>query len=895
MSDNPFAELLDAFASGWKTAGKIDFTPSQRVRSRPSFWNPFLTWRDAERQQLHALFNEVRAAFDASPFASAEFLERTVDQVTLSACQAVGVAPPPETLGAMHAAIAPLVEGGFFSFYAVGNDDWFRNIGIEDASRLKRDFERKRRFLNDAEKLFEIGCRRLSFIFAILLDFFPESLRHHDSAETESGSLKFDADLVDLINDPVAAIEGTLTALFEKDVRDAELYEDVCEQLEHNLYVASGLNPKDKAVSHKQLILPSETNWQTPAELAARYLKETPFADFFAYPLPLHISQEARFEHCHILGGTGHGKTQCIQYLLLDDLIHAAQYKSSIVVIDSQGDLIRKITLSRLFAPEDDTLLADRLILIDPADIDHPPALNLFDPGLDRLKSCSPRDRELAFNSLVDIYGRFFGALLGAELTARQNTVFRYLARLMLTIEGATVHTLIALMDDIGPFKGHIERLDPTARRFFENEFSKKGFYATRQQIKQRLYAVLSIPTFDRLFSAPRSKVDFFHALNSGSIVLVNTAKDLLKSDGTAIFGRFILALIEHAVMERAMIPEDERVPVFLYMDEAQDYFDDTVETLLVQARKHRCGLVLAHQNLAQLSPRLRSIFMGNSTIKLAGGVTDGDARSIAADMRATPEFLLSMKKQKETSEFALSVRNQTSHALKIRIPLGFLESLSVLEPDQHAALLERSRRRIGYVPVTENHRETPAPTSPEHAPATAPEPETPHRTLQIRIKRAAQQCGFAAAIEKPTEGGTGRIDVALERDGLQIAVEVSATTKPDHERHNIEKCIAAGFDEVWLTSPDEAQLNTLRTALLPTFTPAIRDRVLFLSQDGIVARLRTLTEEVPAGQSTVLGYAVEIVHTWLGRPQTKDRRERLSNVLRNARRNNRRNVDRRS
>jgi DNA helicase HerA-like ATPase len=161
-------------------------------------------------------------------------------------------------------------------------------------------------------------------------------------------------------------------------------------------------------------------------------------------------------------------------------------------------------------------------------------------------------------------------------------------------------------MDDVSPFKAHIQKLDPTARRFFENEFSRTGFNATRQQIKQRLYAVLSIPTFDRLFSAPKSKISFFDAFNSGKIIMINTAKDLLKSDGTAIFGRFILALIEHAVMEWANLAEEKRNPVFLYMDEAQDYFDETVETLLVQSRKYNFGLTLAHQNLAQLSPRIK-------------------------------------------------------------------------------------------------------------------------------------------------------------------------------------------------------------------------------------------------------------------------------------------------
>ena len=46
-------------------------------------------------------------------------------------------------------------------------------------------------------------------------------------------------------------------------------------------------------------------------------------------------------------------------------------------------------------------------------------------------------------NGVVELYESFFGALLGAELTQKQGVIFRYLARLMLAIPGATIHTLM--------------------------------------------------------------------------------------------------------------------------------------------------------------------------------------------------------------------------------------------------------------------------------------------------------------------------------------------------------------------------------------------------------------------------------------------------------------------
>lgn len=64
--------------------------------------------------------------------------------------------------------------------------------------------------------------------------------------------------------------------------------------------------------------------------------------------------------------------------------------------------------------------------------------------------------------------------------------------------------------------------------------------------------------------------------MNKGSIILINTAKDLLKQEGCEILGRFFIALISEAVQERASIAEDQRLPTFVYIDEAQDYFDES-------------------------------------------------------------------------------------------------------------------------------------------------------------------------------------------------------------------------------------------------------------------------------------------------------------------------------
>ena len=50
------------------------------------------------------------------------------------------------------------------------------------------------------------------------------------------------------------------------------------------------------------------------------------------------------------------------------------------IIIDSQGEMLRSIERLKLFAA--DQRLADRIVIIDPEDVDHPPALNMFDMKL---------------------------------------------------------------------------------------------------------------------------------------------------------------------------------------------------------------------------------------------------------------------------------------------------------------------------------------------------------------------------------------------------------------------------------------------------------------------------------------------------------------------------------
>jgi len=434
------------------------------------------------------------------------------------------------------------------------------------------------------------------------------------------------------------------------------------------------------------------------------YLSGTILKDLFSLKTSFTIPEERRFEHTHIVAGSGHGKTQTMQYFIAKDLEDVARGDKSVVVIDSQGDLINTILKARLLAPE-------KIVLIDAEDIGYPVSLNLFSVGQDRLEGYGDLARERLANSIIELYDFVLGSLLSAGMTAKQSVVFRYVTRLMFHIPDATIHTLRELMEAGGTdkYRLYINKLEGTPRRFFETEFDSKEFANTKTQVLRRLYGVLENRTFERMFSNPESKFDMFTELNQGKLILINTSKSLLKEQGTQIFGRFFIALIAQAAQERATLPDYDRLPTMVYIDEAQDYFDQNIGVILSQARKYKVGMIMAHQFLGQLSNGLQEAFEANTSIKLAGGVSARDARALAGQMAADPNLI----QQQPKGTFATFVRGLTERSVPISFPFFVLEKMPKTTNEERAAIREYSRKN--YAEPLQSEAEYSEPSDHQH------------------------------------------------------------------------------------------------------------------------------------------------------------------------------------
>ncbi|MDF7774270.1 DUF87 domain-containing protein [Sphingomonas sp. AOB5] len=481
--------------------------------------------------------------------------------------------------------------------------------------------------------------------------------------------------------DARAWISSLYKTLLDDRYQQREMFEWLRTKLYLNICHASGIEPFSESSRAPVHAYKSDLPL---GQLNDTYLGGTPFHALFASPVPLQLTHQDRFNHMHVLAGSGVGKTVLIETLIRHDL--RSPEPPSIILIDPHSDLVRKLMRS-------DLGIEDRLILLDPRDTQYPVALNPFAINQERFSGYDEVTREQVTAGVIQTFGYLWNGLTNLTLTGKQEVFFRYVTRLLLTlpeVEGrnATILDMLRLMHDPAPYQAAIGRLPDIQREFFERDFKSKIFEATREQIRYRLQAIIENPTMARLFTAPETKVDFFTEMNRGAVILVDTAKDFLK-DGSAVFGKLMISLILQAVLERAAIPEHERKPTFLMVDEAGSFFSSNIDDLLTEARKYKCGLLLAHQYLDQGTSSLRASLAANTGIKFASGLSAQDAYAMARDMRTSAEFILSQPRL----QFAAHIRHVTPSA--VSIPIEPVNDSGSLSDEAYQALIERNRSRV--------------------------------------------------------------------------------------------------------------------------------------------------------------------------------------------------------
>jgi hypothetical protein len=320
-------------------------------------------------------------------------------------------------------------------------------------------------------------------------------------------------------------------------------------------------------------------------------------------------------QHVHLIGKTGVGKSTLLLNMILSD-VHA---RRGAVVIDPRGDLVLDV-LDRLPAA-----YADRIAIIDP-DQENPACFNPLDDG---------GDPHLAVDNLVGVFAKIFQRHWGPRI----DDTLRVSCLTLMRHANPTLSLVPPLLNDRS-FRGRFvyDLSDPEGLG---------GFWAWYDAMNEGQRAQVIGPVLARLRAFllrdfVRNVIGTAHTsfrmsrILDGGLLLCRLPKGTLGEETARILGSLIVARTWQAAIARATQPEQQRRDATLYIDECQNFLNlpGSVDDMLAEARGFRLGLVLAHQNLAQLPRETADAVSANARTKIFFNVDPNDARELARHTR---------------------------------------------------------------------------------------------------------------------------------------------------------------------------------------------------------------------------------------------------------------------
>jgi excisionase family DNA binding protein len=327
--------------------------------------------------------------------------------------------------------------------------------------------------------------------------------------------------------------------------------------------------------------------------------------------VPVSLSPDQRMRHTYVIGASGTGKSTLLLNLIVQDIRNG----EGITVLDPHGDLIDQILG---YVPEG--RLQD-VVLLDPSDADYPVGFNILSAHSELEKNLLASDLVAVFRRLSTSWGDQMNSVLG-------NAILAFLE----SGEGGTVADLRRFLVEAEFRRRFLATVrDPEVVYYWQKEFP---LLAGRPQapILTRLDTFLRPRIIRNMVSQKENRLDFRKIMDEGRIFLAKLAQGAIGEENAYLLGTFLVSKMHQTAMSRQEVSESERKNFYLYIDEFQNFVTPSMAAVLSGARKFHLGLVLAHQELRQLSnrePEVASAVLANAATRVTFRVGDEDARKL--------------------------------------------------------------------------------------------------------------------------------------------------------------------------------------------------------------------------------------------------------------------------
>ena len=622
------------------------------------------------------------------------------------------------------------------------------------------------------------------------------------------------------------------------------------------------------------------------------------------------LAPEHRLSHTYVIGASGTGKSTLLLNLIKQDI----ERGEGVGVLDPHGDLIDRVIE---FIPRE---RFEDVVLFDPADEEYPIGFNILSAHSELEKNLLSSDLVAGFRRLSTSWGDQMTSVLG-------NAVLAFLE----SEKGGSLAELRRFLVEEGFRREFLDSVkDPEVVYYWQSEFPLLSG-KPQAPLLTRLDTFLRPKLIRYMISQKENRLDFRKIMDEKKIFLARLAQGVIGEENSHLLGTLIVSKIHQMVMGRQEVSEAERRNFFLYIDEFHNFVTASMASILSGARKYHLGLILAHQELRQLWNKdtdVASSVISNPYTRVCFRLGDFDAQKLkdgfsffeAKDLQnlGTGEAIARI----ERAEYDFNLRTFPLPRLDDEVAKERRDRLIAISREKYArkreeveADLEQTRSSLQAqvrVPVEKKAKRSRKTVEEPVEPVTeqvVAEPvtrqrrksiSTPHslpgrggqhhKYMQQLVKKLAEAKGYKAVIEKKILDGAGSVDVSLERENTKLACEISVTTSAEQELGNVQKCLAAGYDQVILLSPEKKTLNKLQKLVSSQLEAENLKKVLFLQTEEVVAFLEELEAEGASKVQTVRGYKVKTRYKPIGEKEKETRRQAVWEVLKNSVRGIKRN-----
>ena len=314
--------------------------------------------------------------------------------------------------------------------------------------------------------------------------------------------------------------------------------------------------------------------------------------------IPFGIKAKDRDRHMYVIGKTGMGKSTLLENMTIQDLRNG----EGLAFIDPHGG-----TVDRLldYIPEE---RVKDVVYFAPFDMEHPIAFNVMeDVGYDK--------RHLVVSGLMATFKKIWED----AWSARMEYILTNTLLALLEYPDATLLGVNRMYTDKEYRKKVVENVkDPVVKDFWTKEYAIYTDRYTQEAtpaIQNKVGQFTGNPLIRNIIGQSKSSFDIRTMMDEKKILIINLSKGLVGETNMRLLGSMLTTRIFLAAMSRADLsaPELAKLPNFyFYVDEFQNFANETFAEILSEARKYKLNLVIAHQYIEQMEEEVRDAVFGN-------------------------------------------------------------------------------------------------------------------------------------------------------------------------------------------------------------------------------------------------------------------------------------------